>query len=111
MHYFKYQTIELGGSSDSNVARGPAAADNRVLSGGFESTFTCRIGKHWPTEMHARDPAYPNFRDALKPDANTLCGAQVSGPYAEQVCLLLRMIACSLLPFVTGRCVSAPFTK
>lgn len=34
--------------------------------------------------MHSRDPAYPNFRQPTVPNAHTLCGAQVTGPYAEQ---------------------------
>jgi hypothetical protein len=52
--------------------------------------MVCRIGKHYPTALHTRDAAYPNFRGAPGLlDANTLCGAQVSGPYAEQVCRLL----------------------
>jgi hypothetical protein len=57
--------------------------------------FYCRIGKHWPTEMHTRDAGYPNFRTDNLTDANTLCGAQVSGPYAEQVQLPRLLPRCS----------------
>jgi len=42
-----------------------------------------RIGKHWPTMLHSRDAAFPFFYSETDPDPYPLCGALVSGPYAQ----------------------------
>jgi hypothetical protein len=44
--------------------------------------WPCRLGKHYPTHVHSRDSAYPNF-STTQPDANTLCGALVSGAFTK----------------------------
>lgn len=41
------------------------------------------MGSHYPTRLHSRDAAYPNFDEEYLPDGNLLCGALVAGPYAH----------------------------
>lgn len=41
----------------------------------------CRIGKNWPTKLHSRDSAFPNFDNNVGKDRFPYCGAIVSGPY------------------------------
>ena len=41
---------------------------------------TCRLGKHYPTQLHSRDAAFPNWGTNLD-DGNILCGATATGPY------------------------------
>lgn len=42
----------------------------------------CRLGNHYPTKVHSRDAAYPNFEKNKLKDGSVLCGALVSGPDA-----------------------------
>jgi Glycosyl hydrolase family 9 len=43
---------------------------------------SCRLGNHFPTHIHSRDAATPNW-GTPNPDGNTFCGAIVSGPCAN----------------------------
>eukprot|EP00892_Ulva_mutabilis_P000072 jgi/Ulvmu1/10065/UM006_0012.1 len=45
-------------------------------------SYMVGMGTHFPTKLHSRDVAYPNFRSSDIEDTATLCGAIVSGPYA-----------------------------
>jgi hypothetical protein len=45
--------------------------------------WPCRLGKHYPTRVHSRDSAYPNWANINALDGNTLCGALVSGPFTS----------------------------
>ena len=44
-------------------------------------SYACRMGRYFPTKLHSRDTAHPNFRNASMEDTGTLCGAIVSGPF------------------------------
>jgi hypothetical protein len=55
----------------------------RIQVRGHIDNVRCSLGQHYPTRLHSRDAAYPNFRDDTKPDGQTLCGAYVSGPFVE----------------------------
>ena len=46
------------------------------------SNPSCSMGANFPTRLHSRDVAYPNFASDTEFDTATLCGAIVSGPYA-----------------------------
>lgn len=44
----------------------------------------CRLGAHYPLRSHSRDAALSAFTSDTAVDPNTLCGAVVSGPFAEE---------------------------
>lgn len=46
----------------------------------------CRLGKHYPTQIHSRDASSYPFDNGLnsEPDQNTICGALVSGPDRDE---------------------------
>eukprot|EP00892_Ulva_mutabilis_P000083 jgi/Ulvmu1/10075/UM006_0022.1 len=46
-------------------------------------SYMVGIGNHYPTMLHSRDAAFPNFYSTSEPDPFPLCGALVSGPYAQ----------------------------
>ena len=48
----------------------------------YKERWRCRLGAHYPTRLHSRDAAYPNFGSDSEDDGSVLCGALVSGPYA-----------------------------
>lgn len=58
------------------VYRGMANTTNRKI------WWLSRLGMHFPTRLHSRDAAYPNFGSDAEDDGSVLCGALVSGPYA-----------------------------
>lgn len=45
----------------------------------------CRLGAHFPTKLHSRDAAFPNWGSPAADDGNTMCGAMATGPYLGSI--------------------------
>ena len=50
------------------------------------------MGPNYPTRLHSRDSAYPNFDLTVlgEPDGNLMCGAMAPGPYPGEGANLTR---------------------